>query len=178
MVHQLEWKFGRIDRQRWLRVKIIRCFGRQRLELGDEGINLIWNKCKVTKLVFSPFPGSGILKRDLEASGDFLPIMLVRSWPSRCELPNHPIGPALGPVLDVRSFDETQHERRVLHRVYHLFCVDVRYTVKVELIDECVCEGAIPIEIRRRVSPQLPITAASTGASWWSSATAWGSGTS
>src|SRR6266702_3495421 len=104
--------------------------------------------------------------------------MLVRSGSSSCELPNHPIGPALCPVLDVWSFDESQHERCALHRVYHLFCVDVRQAVKVELVDECVREGVIPIEIRRRVSPQLPITSASTSASWWSSATAWGSGTS
>src|SRR6266702_4425466 len=104
--------------------------------------------------------------------------MLVHCWPSCCELSNHPIGPAFGPVLDVWSFDESQHERRVLHWVHHLFCVDVRQAVKVELVDDCVREGTIPIEIRRRVSPQLPITSASTGASWWSSATAWGSGTS
>src|SRR6266702_4423741 len=110
--------------------------------------------------------------------------MLVRSWPSCCELPNHPIGPAFGPVLDVWSFDETQHEHCMLHWVYHLFCIDVRQAVKVELIDEGVHKGTIPIEIRRRVSHQLPITSASTGASWWSSwwssttATSWGSGTS
>src|SRR6266702_2209684 len=110
--------------------------------------------------------------------------MLVCGWPSCCELLNHPIGPALGPFLDLLSFDETQHERRVLHRVHHLFGVDVRQAVKVELVDECVREGTIPIEIRRRVSPQLPITSASTGTSWWSSwwssatATSWGSVTS
>src|SRR6266702_3628969 len=104
--------------------------------------------------------------------------MLIRSQPSCCELPNHPIGPALGPVLDIWSFDETQHECRTLHRVYHLLCVDVRQVVKVELIDECIRKGVIPIEIRRRVSPQLPVTSASTSASWWSSATSWGSGTS
>src|SRR6266702_7528990 len=104
--------------------------------------------------------------------------MLVRSWPSCCELPNHPIGPVFGPVLDVRSFDETKHEHCLLHRVHHLFCIDVRQAVKVELVDECICKGMIPIKIRRRVSPQLPVTSTSTGASWWSSATAWGSGTS
>src|SRR6266702_1806224 len=125
------------------------------------------------EFVFSPFPGSRILKRHLEASGDFRPIMLIRRRSSCCELPNHPIGPALGPVLDVWSFDETQQERPALHQVHHLFCVDVRQAVKVELVDECVHEGAIPIEIQRRVSPQLPITSASTGASWWSSATSW-----
>src|SRR6266704_4142197 len=104
--------------------------------------------------------------------------MLVHSGSSSCELPNHPIGPALGPILDVWSFDEAQHERRALHRVHHLFCINVRQAVKVELVDECVHQGAIPIEIRRRVSPQLPITSTSTGTSWWSSATTWGSGTS
>src|SRR6266704_1724333 len=104
--------------------------------------------------------------------------MLIRGWSSCCELPNHPIGPALGPVLDVWSLDETQHERRALHRVHHLFCVDVRQAVKVELVDECVREGAIPIKIRRRVSPQLPVTSASTSTSWWSSATSWWSSTS
>src|SRR6266702_1345990 len=93
--------------------------------------------------------------------------MLVRCWPSCCEFVNHPVGPAFGPILDVWSFDESQHERRVLYRVHHLFCINVRQAVKVELIDECVHEGAIPIEIRRRVSPQLPITSASTGASWF-----------
>src|SRR6266702_2527138 len=179
VVHHLEWKLGRIKRQRWLCVKIVRCLGRQRLELGDEGVHLIWNKCEVSEFVFSPFPGSRILKRDLEASRDFRPIVFVRCWSSCCELPNHPIGPALGPVLDVWSLDETQHERHALHRVHHLFCVDVGQAVKVELVDECVREGAISIKIRRRVSPQLPITSASTGASWWSSATAsWWSGTS
>src|SRR6266702_3422593 len=97
--------------------------------------------------------------------------MLIRSQPSCCELPNHPIGPALGPVLDIWSFDETQHECRMLHRVYHLFCVDVRQAVKVELIDECIHKGVIPIEIRRRVSPQLPVTSASTR--WAGASTSW-----
>src|SRR6266571_8184282 len=104
--------------------------------------------------------------------------MLVRCWPSCCELLNHPVGPVLGPVLDIWSFDETQHEHRALHWVHHLFCIDVRQVVKVELVDECIHKGVIPIEIRRRVSPQLPVTSTSTGASWWSSATSWGSGTS
>ncbi len=156
VVHHLEWKLGCVERQRWLRVKIVRCFGCQRLELGDEGIHLIWNKCEVSEFIFSPFPGSRILKRDLEASGDFQPIMLVRCWPSCCELSNHPIGPAFGPVLDVWSFDEPQHECHALHRVDHLFCVDVGQAVKVELVDECIREGTIPIEIRRRVSPNFP----------------------
>src|SRR6266702_889465 len=95
--------------------------------------------------------------------------MLVRCWPSCCELLNHPVGPVLGPVLDIWSFDETQHEHRALHWVHHLFCIDVRQVVKVELVDECIHKGVIPIEIRRRVSPQLPVTSTSTGASWWSS---------
>ncbi len=107
VVHHLEWKFGCVERQRWLRIKIICCLSRQRLELGDEGVHLIRNELEVSEFVFSPFPGSCILKRDLEASGDFRPVMLVHSWSSGCELPNHPIGPAPGPVLDVWSFDET-----------------------------------------------------------------------
>src|SRR6266702_4769566 len=101
--------------------------------------------------------------------------MLVHSGSSCCELPNHPIGPVSGPVLDVWSFDEPQHEHCMLHWVHHLFCINVRQVVKVELVDEHVHKGACPIKIRRMVSPQLPVTPASTSASWWSSTSWWSS---
>jgi hypothetical protein len=79
----------------------------------------------MAQFILSSLPRRCVLEAGLEGKPDLVPIVFVCGGKSRVVLCDDPGGPALDPVLDIRTFDEAQQEGCPLHWVEHLLCINV-----------------------------------------------------
>jgi hypothetical protein len=62
----------------------------------------------MAQFILSSLPRRGVLEAGLEGDSDLVPVAFICGGESRVVLRDDPGGPALDPVLDVRTFDEAQ----------------------------------------------------------------------